>query len=470
MRAPCSSTPPGTPPTATPCCSSAWPATPPSTPPIRPWSWRSWTWHEGLVVDASPFPQLLADVLVGLGAVAAGNPEAGRAALRRAVELADDLDDEGASEFPTPSGLLAVEQPVPLLFAGRAALHLGDDGAAHRIHRRAAMLARSSGASSILTQVLPRLALCELWLGRWPSATASAKEGLALAQDLGQDTVGAHLLAVLALVSALRGEDDECRALAAASRERATSRGLTLVDDLAHWALTVLELGLGHVGEAFEHAQAIVAAPTTAWAAADRVEAAGRAGERPLAATWLAAFPAWAGTSAAAWASAASLHARALLADDASTATGLFSAALDAHTGAARPFERARTELAFGELLRRSRRRSDARRHLQAALDGFEGLGAPAWAERARLELQASGRTARRRDPSTIDQLTEQEVQIAGLVAEGLTNRDIAAQLFLSPRTVDFHLRNIFRKLAITSRTELARLDLDRNERIARHR
>jgi DNA-binding CsgD family transcriptional regulator len=422
----------------------------------------------GLEVEESPFLQLVRYVLVGLRSVAAVNFDAAVLPLRRAVEFADDLVDEGLTEFPTPSGLSVVEQPVPLLFAGRAALRLGDDDAAHRIHRRAAMRSRSSGAFSILTQVLPRLALCELWAGRWPSAAASAKEGLALARDIGQGTLGAHLLAVATLLSALRGDEDECRSRAKASRERAAARGLTLVDDLTNWALTVLELGLGRPAEAFEHARRLVAVPTVAWAAADRVEAAVRAGEPSVAADWLEPFAAWANAVASPWARAASLRCRAILAEDPAVASDFFSAALAAHAGATRPFERARTELAFGELLRRSRRRIDARRHLQEAVDTFEGLGAVAWAERARGELRASGRTARTRDPSTIDQLTEQEVQIAGFVADGLTNRDVAAHLFVSPRTVDFHLRNIFRKLGITSRTELARLDLGTDTPLAR--
>ena len=117
--------------------------------------------------------------------------------------------------------------------------------------------------------------------------------------------------------------------------------------------------------------------------------------------------------------------------------------------------------MAYGEFLRRDRRRVEAREHLRTALDAFERLGATLWAERARVELRASGQTARKRDPSTRDELTAQELQIARFVSEGLANREVAAQLFLSPRTIDFHLRNIFRKLDITSRTALARLDLD---------
>jgi DNA-binding CsgD family transcriptional regulator len=160
------------------------------------------------------------------------------------------------------------------------------------------------------------------------------------------------------------------------------------------------------------------------------------------------------------WALAAAQHCRALLCAEDEGAEEAFAAAVEMHAGASRPFDRARTELAFGEYLRRARRRLEAREHLRAALDGFEALGAPAWAESARAGLRASGQTARRRDASTLDELTAQELQIAHYVGEGLTNRDVAAQLFLSPRTIDFHLRNVFRKLGISSRIELARLDL----------
>ena len=112
------------------------------------------------------------------------------------------------------------------------------------------------------------------------------------------------------------------------------------------------------------------------------------------------------------------------------------------------------------EWLRRSRRRIDARVRLRSALDGFERLGVTPWADRARAELRASGETARRRDPSTRDQLTPQELHIAGLAAGGLTNPEIGAQLFLSPRTIDYHLRKVFAKLGISSRAELAGVDL----------
>jgi DNA-binding CsgD family transcriptional regulator len=197
------------------------------------------------------------------------------------------------------------------------------------------------------------------------------------------------------------------------------------------------------------------------WSGPDRIEAAIRGGDVAAARAWLEAFESAAESSGEAWARAVSLRCRALLCDDDDDAEHLYGRALDAHGEAGRPFERARTELAFGEFLRRSRRRVEAREHLRAAVDRFDALGALQWVERARAELRASGQTARRRDPSTRDELTAQELQIAGLVAGGLSNRETVAQLFLSPRTVDFHLRNIFRKLEITSRIQLAQLELE---------
>jgi DNA-binding CsgD family transcriptional regulator len=123
-------------------------------------------------------------------------------------------------------------------------------------------------------------------------------------------------------------------------------------------------------------------------------------------------------------------------------------------------FERARTQLLYGEWLRRHRRRIDARRHLRAALATFEQHSAMPWADRARGELRASGESPRKRDLSTRDQLTPQELNIAGLAADGLTNAEIGAQLFLSPRTIDYHLRKVFAKLEIVSRVDLASVEL----------
>ena len=153
------------------------------------------------------------------------------------------------------------------------------------------------------------------------------------------------------------------------------------------------------------------------------------------------------------------LLARCLALVDDADAERHFSRAIEL-AAALSPFDRARNELLYGEWLRRHRRRVDARSHLRVAVEVFERLGTSPWEERARAELRASGETARRRDPCLRDQLTPRELQIAGLVAHGMTNPDVAAQLFLSPRTIDYHLRKVFAKLDIASRADLAGVDL----------
>ena len=154
------------------------------------------------------------------------------------------------------------------------------------------------------------------------------------------------------------------------------------------------------------------------------------------------------------WARARAARADGLVAADDEFAAA-FELALTHHDATPDTFERARTELAYGERLRRARRRGDAREHLRAAFAAFHELGAEPWAERARLELAATGETARKRDPSTLDQLTPRELQIALDLAAGLTTREAAAKLYLSPKTIEYHLRSVYRKLGIASRREL---------------
>jgi DNA-binding CsgD family transcriptional regulator len=296
--------------------------------------------------------------------------------------------------------------------------------------------------------------------GHLAAAHASLVDGIRLARQGGQHQVVSHMLAVLALIAALRGSGEECKSFASEALELASARRLVHVSVSAHWALLVLGLGLGHVDDALSQARQVSELPVRLWAAPDRIEAAVRAGEPELAEAWMTEFDEWAQGSRQAWALAASLRCRALLAGDSEEAEGFFVSALAADESASRPLEHARTELAFGEFLRRTRRRREAREHLRAGLAGFEAAGAEALAERARVELRASGQTARRREPSTRDDLTPQELQIARLVAQGMSNREVAAQLFLSPRTIDFHLRNVFRKLGISSRMQLVQVDL----------
>ena len=402
-----------------------------------------------LDLGEDPYTRMLRDTLIGLGAHVRGDfADAGRH-LRGAIALSEQLE------------AVFDERPPALLLAGRAALFAGDDRAARELHQRAAALARRDGTLGLLTQILPRLGHTEAWAGRWSSASASAEECAELGRDIGQDDVVAHALALRALLAALQGDEERCRSLAAESGEVGSGRGLAHVNDIAQWALAVLALGQGRPDEALGRARGIDHALIRLWAAEDRIEAAARAGDPNSAREWLDELERWAQGSGAPWAVAAALRCRGLLAEDAGEAERALDAAVEAHRHAGRPFERARTRLALGELLRRARRRVEAREHLRGALEGFEALGAEPWAERARVELRASGQTAMRGDPGARERLTAQELQVAQFVAEGLTNRDVAAQLFLSPRTIDFHLRNVFRKLGIASRTQLARLELE---------
>jgi DNA-binding CsgD family transcriptional regulator len=195
-------------------------------------------------------------------------------------------------------------------------------------------------------------------------------------------------------------------------------------------------------------------------AAIDRIDAAVRAGDREQAAAWLDELVPFADGTRWPWALAAVDHGRALLAEPAD-APAWFDSALAHHArSGARPYDRARTHLAYGEFLRRSQRRVDARAHLRAALATLDDLRAEPMAARATQELRASGETARKRDPSTQLQLTPMERQVAALVGQGMTNKEIAARCWVSPRTVAFHLRNIFAKAGVTSRGELAHVDL----------
>ena len=344
------------------------------------------------------------------------------------------------------------------MVAGRAALFLGDDDAVLRRHHDAADHARASGAVGFLTQILPRLSGAELWAGRWGSAAANAQEGLELARELQQNDLVAYSLVLFALLAAHRGEEDECRRLAARGRELASTHRFTLVTEFADWATTLLELGRGDHQAAYLRARDVTSSAAVYWSGLDRVEAAVHSGHPEIASGWLDEIEAWARATEAPWSLAIVHHGRALLAPNLDEAERHFSTALEAHDRAARPFERARTSLAFGALLRRSRRRVDSREHLRAAGDTFGVLGARAWAEQAHRELRASGESARRRVPAATEQLTPQELQIAQFVSRGLSNRDVASRLFLSPRTVAFHLRNVFRKLDVTSRSELAHM------------
>jgi DNA-binding CsgD family transcriptional regulator len=201
------------------------------------------------------------------------------------------------------------------------------------------------------------------------------------------------------------------------------------------------------------------------WAIGDFAEAAVHSGRAHGAASLVADFGRQAETSASVRAVLLTRRAKAQLAGD-DAADALFLAALATDGGDEWPFELARTRLAYGEWLRRRRRIVDARPVLKAAFEAFSGLGARAWAERAQAELRAAGVRVAPRQTTAVDELSPQQMQIARLAAAGLTNREIGARLFLSPRTIGFHLSNVFPKLQVTTRAQLARAlgDLDTTE------
>ena len=259
---------------------------------------------------------------------------------------------------------------------------------------------------------------------------------------------------------AARGDVEECRELAEATLSRALAHGLVAAADDVRIGMAELELSLGHGSVALETLEAVSHPLFRLVSTPLRVEASMMGGATGPDPETLEALDVVAEQTRDPGRLGVLARTRALLSASPEIAEPLLLEALSYHREQAQPFERARTELAYGEMLRRAGRRTQARVQLRAALATFEGLGTPRWAERARQELEATGITARRRDPSTLDMLTPQELRIARLVAEGATNRDVAGQLYLSPKTVEYHLRKVYMKLGVSSRVELARQPL----------
>jgi DNA-binding CsgD family transcriptional regulator len=321
---------------------------------------------------------------------------------------------------------------------------------------------------SILPVALSHEASGLIGHGRFKLAYAAAEEGIRLATDFGHQWGVGRNLANLAMVDAVRGDEPSARAHAAEAKELAASSGAVLIGEFAEWALGVLELTLGRPSEAADRLLMVSDSEraesnrlTGLWAIPDLIEGAARSGRLDETVARLDCYTDW--VERAPTPTRQSLLARCrALAQDGEVAEQ-FETAL-AGSADISPFEQARTELLYGEWLRRGRKRREARGHLRRAADLFRQVGAPPWEERADVELRATGEKARKRDPSTLDQLTPQELQIAGLVADGMTNRQIAAQLYLSPRTIDYHLRKVFTKLGVTSRTELVRMGVPQQQ------
>ena len=270
---------------------------------------------------------------------------------------------------------------------------------------------------------------------------------------------------VLALVAGGQDRLGEARAFAAEAAETGQTLGLASTVAMAGWARGQAELAAGRYLESIATLEAAgrlmqdrgMEAPAIVPWAQDLAEAYIRAGQPAEALATVQLLERQAARSGERLAAAGAARTRGLLADE-SEFEGYFQTALSWHRAVTNPFERARTELCFGERLRRARRRRDARPPLQRSLDAFERIGATVWAERSARELRATGLRVRRREASVRDKLTSQELCVAQLVAEGRSNRDIAAMLFISPRTVESHLNSAYRKLGLSSRTQLTRV------------
>ncbi len=357
-----------------------------------------------------------------------------------------------------------------------AALHLGDD-ASHR-HFYALMLstARENGDGMAVLYALQRVPFSHYVGGQWAALRNSSEEAVALGLSVGQPAATAAPRAWLTLLAALEGRpdyDERLRSMGALVEAHPPVGILAQpVDDLTRWAKGVRALFLGDTDGALHQFRQMASASSPLhlpalmlMSAQDRIDAAARSGDRSQALAWVEDLEGFAAGTDLRWAHAAAAFGRAISSDgdDAAGRSRViewFEISLTHHAAANRPYDRARVQLAYGEFLRRQQQRVDARSHLRAALETFEDLHAGPLAERAGQELRASGESARKRDPSTALNLTPMELKVAELVSLGLSNKAAAAQCWVSPRTVAFHLRNVFAKTGVSSRGELAQLEL----------
>ena len=352
---------------------------------------------------------------------------------------------------------------------GNAALHLGDDDAHRQFYALMLSTARDNGNGMSVLYALQRLSFGQYMAGEWAALRNSSEEAVALGLSVGQRASTATPQAWLTVLAAVQGRPDYDERLAAVEDLVGGHPPVGVlaqpVEDLIRWAKGIRALLGGAPADALHQFRQMRQPVLVSMAAQDRIEAAVHAGDSDQAERWVADLDTFAAETGLPWVQATSSLGRALIMDqdggDGARVSGLFQTSLSHHASANRPFDRARVQLTYGQFLRRHQRRVEARGPLRAALSTFEDLRAEPFADRARQELRASGETARKRDPSTLLNLTPMERKVAELVRLGLSNKDVAAQCWVSPRTVAFHLRNVFTKLEISSRGELARLDLD---------
>ncbi|MFI0186460.1 AAA family ATPase [Streptomyces sp. NPDC017082] len=403
--------------------------------------------------DGTPTTRLVLDHFAGMTATFEGrHREAGRT-LRRVMRLAEGIPDAYCA-----------------LWAGQAAYTLGDAARAHTFAVAAAGLARREGALSLVPAALVYQALAALLTDRCAATEEAALDGLRLARRTGQRNLAVDHLAVLALVSALRGDGDGAAARLRSIAQQVSTRGLGRPAAFGHWASACADLADDRPSDALTRLAGMTHAAVgnqpnlviRQLATPHFVEAAVRCDRRAKAAGALRSYHAWAasGTSAARLALAHRCHA--LLESDDAAADELFRQAARLHQRDGAVLELAKTELFHAHRLRRARKPRPARELLREALQIFQQFGAASWAQRATAELRATGarpqaaaRPGDRGSAAGAD-LTAQQTRICELVAQGATNQEIAEVMMVSVRTVEYHLRNVFTRLGVRSRVELA--------------
>ncbi len=396
-----------------------------------------------LGTGAAPDLLPVLETQLGLAEILAESPVAGRARMLAAVRKLEVADFESWDR---------VHDTAAALF------WLEEYGAARLLLEQLVEQARATGFRTVLPGALDTMAAIDYRMGRWRAADGRSAEALRLARELDQTFQISSCLSTLASIAAARGEEQACRAYV--SEVLKTDEDLFFVGAWARVALGSLALSQGRTDEAIAVLEQVASSnpypdPAIVPWPRELVEAYVRSGRLEQARGIAEETSARLAETNRPGLRAVDAHCRGLVAETASFSDH-FEESLRWHDRTRTPFLRARTELAYGERLRRSRRNAAAKTHLQRALAVFEQLGARLWAERARAEL-ATGRRATGRSNALRD-LTPHEVEVALVVGRGATNKEAAAALYVSPKTIDYHLASIYRKLGVRSRTELAAL------------